>query len=131
MQRERHLQGCLAGLMLLLAYRVMAAPAPPRRLLCAAKDIGREGDLVVCGGQAPLTGGESRVLGLPLDLNRATELELEALPGVGPTLAERILRARDARGGFRRAEDLLDVTGMGPGKLQALRERVTVGMLRP
>ena len=131
MQRERHLQGCLVGLLLLLAYRVLAAPVPPPSLPCAPEETGREGDLVGCGGREPLTGGEARVLGLPLDLNRATEPELEALPGVGPTLAERILRVRDARRGFRRAEDLLDVPGVGPGKLQALRGRVTVGKVRP
>jgi competence protein ComEA len=70
-------------------------------------------------------------MGLPLDLNRATEPELEALAGVGPTLAGRILRVRDARGRFRTVEDLLDVAGVGPAKLQALRAQVTVGRLRP
>ena len=49
----------------------------------------------------------------PVSLNRATQAELEALPGVGPTLAGRIVDWRQANGGFKNIEDLLKVGGIG------------------
>lgn len=68
-------------------------------------------------------GGEAS--GRRLDLNRAGRAELEALPGVGPVLAGRILAHR-RRGRFKRVEDLLDVPGIGAGRLEELRPRVTI-----
>lgn len=63
---------------------------------------------------------------LPLDLNRATAAELEELPGIGPALAARIVAHRSRRGPFRSVEDLLEVRGVGPRTLEALRPYVTV-----
>ena len=50
----------------------------------------------------------------PLDLNRATEQELDALPGVGPVLARRIVDHRRRFGPFRDPRDLMSVQGIGP-----------------
>lgn len=61
-----------------------------------------------------------------IDLNRATAAELDALPGIGPVLAGRILEHRARNGGFRRVEDLLAVRGIGPRLFERLRTRVTV-----
>ena len=61
-----------------------------------------------------------------IHLNRATAAELEAIPGVGPVLAGRIVAEREARGGFDVIEDLLDVSGIGEAKLAALRDLVAV-----
>lgn len=63
----------------------------------------------------------------PLDLNRATVAELARLPGVGPSLARRILEERERRGRFDSLEALRQVMGVGPKKLAALRDLVTVG----
>ena len=63
----------------------------------------------------------------PLDLNRATAAELARLPGVGPGLAQRIVDERERRGRFDSAEALRQVMGVGPKKLAALRDLVTVG----
>jgi competence protein ComEA len=63
----------------------------------------------------------------PLDLNQATELELEALPGVGPATALAILAYRTEHGPFAAVDDLLDVRGIGPAKLDAFRDLVRVG----
>ncbi len=62
----------------------------------------------------------------PLDLNRATAVELEKLPGIGPTLAARIVAWREAHGPFQSVEDLLLVPGIGPKTLEGLRDKVTV-----
>ncbi|OGF24446.1 MAG: hypothetical protein A2V63_03690 [Candidatus Eisenbacteria bacterium RBG_19FT_COMBO_70_11] len=63
----------------------------------------------------------------PLDLNRASAVELMALPGIGPVLAERIVAHRRAHGEFRAVEDLLAVRGVGARLLERLRGRTTVG----
>lgn len=131
MKRERTLHGVLAGLMLLVAYRALAVPAPPQALPCATTQVGIEAGLATCGGAAPLTGSQARVLGLPLDVNRATPLELETLPGIGTTLAERIVNHRAAGGPFHSIDELRQVAGIGPAKLEALRGRVTVGNVAP
>ena len=62
----------------------------------------------------------------PLDLNAATAEQLEELPGVGPATAAAIVAAREERGGFRSVDDLLDVRGIGPAKLEAIRDLVRV-----
>lgn len=63
----------------------------------------------------------------PLDLNRATVAELARLPGVGPGLAQRIFDERERRGRFDSPDALRQVVGVGPKKLAALRDLVTVG----
>lgn len=63
----------------------------------------------------------------PLDLNRATAAELDALPGIGPVLASRIVEQRRRAGPYRSPEELLAVRGIGPHLLQRLRPLVTAG----
>ncbi|HSJ71853.1 MAG TPA: ComEA family DNA-binding protein [Acidimicrobiia bacterium] len=59
-----------------------------------------------------------------IDINTATASELEALPGVGPVLAERIVAFRTERGPFSSVEDLLDVPGIGEAKLAQMRDTI-------
>lgn len=63
----------------------------------------------------------------PLDLNTATAQELAALPGIGEALAERIVQYRDENGPFDSVEELDHVSGIGDGKIAALRELVFCG----
>jgi competence protein ComEA len=63
----------------------------------------------------------------PLDLNEATSAELDALPGVGPATATAILDYRTEHGPFVAVDDLLEVRGIGPAKLDAFRDLVRVG----
>lgn len=60
----------------------------------------------------------------PISLSSATVDDLDALDGIGPTLAARIVEWRDARGGVASVDQLLEVEGIGPGRLEAIRERV-------
>ena len=62
----------------------------------------------------------------PLDLNTATAEQLEALPGVGPATSKAILSYRTNHGRFRSVTELLEVPGIGPAKLEALRPMVRV-----
>lgn len=61
-----------------------------------------------------------------VDLNEATADELEALPGIGPVLARRIVEFRSRYGPFRQLDDLVEVTGVGPKTLQRLQGWLTV-----
>jgi len=61
-----------------------------------------------------------------LDLNRATEADLDALPGIGPSKAKAIVAHRDKIGGFRRVDQLLDVKGIGPKVFERLSPLVHV-----
>lgn len=64
--------------------------------------------------------------GDPLDLNRASATDLEALPGVGPATAAAIVGHREREGAFTVLEDLLAVTGIGPAKLEQIRPHAVV-----
>lgn len=76
--------------------------------------------------RAPSQQGSSPTSGGLVDLNTATAAELDALPGVGPATAKAIVDYRTSKGKFSRTEDLLNVAGIGPAKLAALRDLVTV-----
>jgi competence ComEA-like helix-hairpin-helix protein len=69
---------------------------------------------------AAMSGAQLVTLGLPLDLNRATAQDLDALPGLGPALAQRIVEYRQAHGPFKQIEDLSQVSGLGPHNLPRL-----------
>ena len=62
----------------------------------------------------------------PVDLNRASAADLEALPGIGPALAQAIIDHREQNGPFRSVDGLADVRGIGPAKMEQLRPLVKV-----
>jgi competence protein ComEA len=62
----------------------------------------------------------------PLNLNAANAAQLEALPGVGPAMAQKILDYRKQNGGFKSVDELDDVPGIGPKKMETLRPLVDV-----
>jgi competence protein ComEA len=62
----------------------------------------------------------------PVDLNTATEAELDTLPGIGPATARAIVEERTRRGGFRSLRDLLRIRGIGERRLAELRPRLGV-----
>ena len=79
------------------------------------------------GAGPPGTGGPGPTApATPIDLNTASQPELEALPGIGPTTAQAILAYRDEHGPFASVEDLGEVQGIGPTRLDTLRELVRV-----
>ena len=62
----------------------------------------------------------------PLNLNTATVSQLETLPGIGKSTAERILEYRQKSGGFKKIEDLMNVRGIGEKSFLKLKPLVTV-----
>lgn len=72
-------------------------------------------------GAGPRSAADPRV-----NINTAGRDELEGLPGVGPSLADRIVRHREKNGAFSSVDELDDVEGIGPRKLESLRELVMI-----
>ena len=68
-----------------------------------------------------MSGEALMTLGLALDLNTATSEDLDALPGIGPVLAKRIVDYRAAHGPFKKIDDLMEVSGIGPKKLEKIK----------
>jgi competence protein ComEA len=62
----------------------------------------------------------------PINLNTATAEQLEAIPGIGPVLAQRIIEYRQTRGRFQSVDELLEVRGIGPKRLESMRPYVVV-----
>jgi len=71
-------------------------------------------------------GGGARSDSGPIDLNRATADQLESLPGVGPSIAAAIIDHRERKGPFGSVDELVDVRGIGPARLEQLRPLVRV-----
>jgi len=74
----------------------------------------------VSGGEAG--GSESEVV----NINTASQAELETLPGIGPVMAGKIIAYREANGPFARIEDIEDVPGIGPATFDGLRDLIRV-----
>ncbi|HVN39735.1 MAG TPA: helix-hairpin-helix domain-containing protein [Myxococcota bacterium] len=68
---------------------------------------------------------ESQLTGV-VNLNTATQEELQLLPGIGESRAKAVIEARKRKGGFQKVEDLLEVKGIGEAGLQKLRPHVTL-----
>ncbi len=61
-----------------------------------------------------------------IDINRAEPWLLEALPRIGEVLAQRIVDYRSEHGPFKRIEDLLQVSGIGPATFEKIKDSITV-----
>jgi competence protein ComEA len=95
-----------------------------------------DGEQVVVGvpappGVAPAIAGPPSSGGLPgasplVNLNTATQVELETLPGVGPVTASAILQWRTDNGAFTAVDELMEVSGIGEATLAELAPFVTI-----
>ncbi len=103
------------------------------RLNLAAKVVDGERIFVPKVGQADPAPASSASGGAsapgstgPINLNTATQAELEELPGIGPSLAQAILTERQRRGRFTSVNELRTVRGIGDARFADLKDLVTV-----
>lgn len=61
-----------------------------------------------------------------VNVNRADASELESIRGIGPMLAERIIKHREANGRFEHLEDLTKVPGIGQAKFEKIKSQITL-----
>jgi competence protein ComEA len=71
-------------------------------------------------------GAGPETAGGPVSLNTATPEQLDQLDGVGPATAQKILEFRKEHGGFRSIDDLKQISGIGPKRFEALKDKVRV-----
>lgn len=79
---------------------------------------------------APGASGGASVRGTTggkININTATAAELETLPRIGPTMAQRIVDYREANGPFKTIEDIQNVPGIGPTTFAGIKDLITVG----
>jgi competence ComEA-like helix-hairpin-helix protein len=63
----------------------------------------------------------------PININTAEATELQQVPGIGPSTAQKILDTRKSYGNFKSVDDLLAIKGIGPKKLDKMRKYLTIG----
>ena len=96
-------------------------PVPPRESIF--KEASGPQVMTVSASGANSGGNEAF---FTISLNTATQADLERIPGVGAVTALRILSYRDKNGGFRTVDELLNVKGIGPKKMQKIRPYITI-----
>src|SRR4051812_151489 len=101
---------------------IVAAPGQPAAM---GSSISSE-PATAAPSDAPSTAGKAPAPGGLVDLNAATVEELDTLPGIGPVTAAAIIAWRDANGRFTSVDQLGDVDGIGPARLEKLRDLVRV-----
>ena len=62
-----------------------------------------------------------------VNINTASAAELDTLPGIGPTTAQKIIDYRTQNGPFVNTEDIINVSGIGPGTYERIKTLITVG----
>ena len=101
-----------------------AAPGTDLTGLNLARRLNDGEEIIVGAAPGAAAGGSSAHPAGPLSLNSATVEQLDALPGIGPVLAQRIIQYRDQHGGFTSVDQLRKVSGFGERRLADLRAKL-------
>jgi competence protein ComEA len=97
-----------------------AVPTGPANSTAAARSPTPAGSPAPVGSPAPSSGQA-------ININTATAAELDSLPLFGPALAQRIVDYRTAHGPFRAIEDIMQVSGIGPGIFAQIKDLIRIG----
>ncbi len=104
---------------------IVGIAAPPGEPTTMGSSVGSEPG-ASASPATPDAAGSGSAQGVSVDLNTATEEQLDALPGVGPVTAAAIVAWRAANGSFTSVDQLAEVDGIGPARLEKLRAQVHV-----
>ncbi len=92
-----------------------------------ANNAGSAGSPALPSGAAATPASQTQTVTDKININKASQSTLEALPGIGPVLARAIIEYRERNGGFHSAEQIMDVDGIGEKKFTAMKDMITVG----
>ncbi len=101
--------------------------------LARALEDGEQLDIAYTSGSSPVIGTaipaatESPSNAELININTASQTDLESLPGIGPTTAQKIIAYREANGPFAKIDDIVNVSGIGPGTFEKIKDLITVG----
>ena len=82
--------------------------------------------LFLCLFLCPALFAKKKPPAAPVNLNTATSEQLQQVPGIGPSTADKILQMRKSYGAFKSVDDLLAVRGIGPKRLDKMRKYLVV-----
>ncbi|MEW6402921.1 MAG: ComEA family DNA-binding protein [Chloroflexota bacterium] len=121
---------------------LLAEADPGSMNLAALLEDGQQLDIPYAAGAEPQqgTGEGSGAFGDPfgtetpteavdvdlVNINTATAEELDGLPGIGPTTAQKIIEYREVNGPFLQIEDIMNVSGIGPSTFENIKDLITV-----
>ena len=114
----------LALSMVLVGYQLFSLPddVPAQITLLSSQDHSNTANEGSSSTTATgVSGGQSANVSFPLDLNIATEEQLQQVPGIGPVLSQRIVAYRQSQGGFSSIDELIQVKGIGQKTLEKIR----------
>ena len=102
--------------------------------LARVLEDGEQLDIPYAVGASPVIGTEIPPLVLTepasstelININTASQAELETLPGIGPSTAQKIIQYREQNGPFVSPQDIINVPGIGPGTYERIKDLITV-----
>ena len=112
---------------LFLGYTLIWALGAPAEGELRVEARPAESAALLTGRDDPDTLPGELLPGQTVDINTASAEELRLLPGIGEVLAQAIVDYRQANGPFDSPEALMEVPGIGPGRYEALKEKIAIG----
>ncbi len=109
--------------LLLILFSAFVILAPQSALAAAEKAV----EPVKAGAQKAATKAAESALSGPVNINTANAEELAKLPGIGPKIAEDIVKYRTDNGDFKTTQDITKVKGVGDKKYESIKDKITVG----
>jgi len=92
----------------------------------SGNSVSAPGNIAGTSGSLPGGGGHNTSASGQVNINTADLSQLDTLPGIGPSLAQRIIQYRETNGPFKTIEDIKNVSGIGDKKFEDLKDKITV-----